>query len=136
MDPSDPAPLVLTTEELLPILDHLSTSRSHTASGSLLAIHSPIPLALLESTLDLLAQVQIEDERMDRVQKVDGEKRGKKRDTWGSLVGMMRMTVSSDCISSCFISWDFATPVVCVSPSSTDYSTYIGIRFPYTLPSI
>ncbi|KAH8081480.1 hypothetical protein HD553DRAFT_351579 [Filobasidium floriforme] len=92
MDPSDPAPLALTTEELLPILDHLSTSRSHTASGSLLAIHSPIPLALLESTLDLLAQVQIEDERMDRLQKVDGEKRGKKRDTWGSLVGMMRMT--------------------------------------------
>jgi hypothetical protein len=104
MDPSDPAPLVLTAEELLPILDHLSTSRSHTASGSLLAIHSPIPLALLESTLDLLTQVQIEDERMDGLQKVDGEKRGKKRDTWGSLVGMMRMTVSSTCTSSCLIS--------------------------------
>ena len=93
MDLDDPAPLVMTAENLSPILSHLSQPQFNKSPNQ---TNLPLDLPLMKSTLNLLAQVQLEDERMDREERLEGAERETKRSRYFAWVGLFRTTASRD----------------------------------------
>ena len=93
MDLDDPAPLAMTAEDISPILSHLSLPQYNKSPNQ---TNLPLNILLMKSTLNLLAQVQLEDERMDRKERLEGSERETKRSRYFAWVGLFRTTASRD----------------------------------------